>query len=222
MISLLAPVRRSSLLARVVPFAVFAVLTAFQGKLGDASPYWLYAVKTFLGAWLLWAVWPVVSEMRWRGSVEAVVVGVGVFVFWVGLDAWYPKLGSSGATWDPFAAFSNASGLAWALVVIRVLGSTLVVPPLEEVFYRSFLYRYLRRADFEALPLAGFHPLAFLATSAAFGLTHHQWLAGILCGFAYQGLVCWKGRLGDAMTAHAITNLLLGLWVVAKGAWQFW
>ena len=45
---------------------------------------------------------------------------------------------------------------------------------------------------------------------------------GILCGFAYQGLVIWKRRLGDAITAHAITNFSLGVWVVWKGAWQFW
>ena len=51
---------------------------------------------------------------------------------------------------------------------------------------------------------------------------HREWLAGILCGFAYQGLVCWKKRLGDAMTAHAITNFLLALWVVGRGAWKFW
>jgi membrane protease YdiL (CAAX protease family) len=55
-----------------------------------------------------------------------------------------------------------------------------------------------------------------------FGFGHHEWLAGILCGFAYQGLVCWKKRLGDAMTAHAITNFLLGVYVVWKGAWNFW
>ncbi len=52
---------------------------------------------------------------------------------------------------------------------------------------------------------------------------HPQWLAGILCGLTYQGLVIRKGRLGDAMTAHAITNFLLGVYVVWKGgaAWKF-
>ena len=59
-------------------------------------------------------------------------------------------------------------------------------------------------------------------TSVVFGLEHREWLAGILCGFAYQGLVCWKNRLGDAITAHAITNALLGGWVVWRGAWHFW
>ena len=222
MTSGLQRIRQSPLLARVVPFAVFVALTALQGTFGDSSRYWFYLAKTLVGAGLLWAVWPVVTEMRWRLSWEAVGVGVAVFGLWVGLDAWYPKLGGAGKSWNPFETFSYESGLAWTFVVVRLLGSVLVVPPLEEVFYRSFVYRYLRKADFESVPLPAFHLLAFLVTSAVFGLTHREWLAGILCGFAYQGLVCWKGRLGDAMTAHAITNLLLGVWVVAKGAWQFW
>ena len=222
MTSFLHWIRASPLLARVVPFAVFAALTALQGTLGEPSRYWFYLAKTVVGAWLLWGVWPVVSEMRWRLSWEAVVAGVGVFALWVGLDPWYPKLGGAGRSWNPFEAFDDANSLAWVFVVVRLLGSVFVVPPLEEVFYRSFMYRYLRKADFESVPLAAFHVLAFLATSAVFGLTHREWLAGILCGVTYQGLVCWKGRLGDAMTAHAITNLLLGAWVVAKGAWQFW
>jgi len=97
-------------------------------------------------------------------------------------------------------------------------GSTLIVPPLEEVFYRSFLYRYIAKPDFLSVPLNQFLPLPFLATAAVFGFSHNEWLAGILCGAAYQGLVIRKNRLGDAMTAHAITNFLLGLWVVWRGA----
>jgi membrane protease YdiL (CAAX protease family) len=59
-------------------------------------------------------------------------------------------------------------------------------------------------------------------TSVVFAATHHEWLAALLCGFAYQGLAIWKNRLADAVTAHAITNFLLGLWVTWRGAWQFW
>ena len=116
----------------------------------------------------------------------------------------------------------DASAIAWMFVVVRIAGSALVVPHLEEVFYRSFLYRYIANPNFQSVPLGSFHWKAFLITAVIFGLAHYEWLAGILCAFAYQGLVCWKGRLGDAMTAHAITNLLLGLWVVWKGAWNFW
>jgi hypothetical protein len=99
---------------------------------------------------------------------------------------------------------------------------TIVVPPLEEVFYRSFLYRYLASQNFLAIPLNKFLPFPFFATAIVFGFSHNEWLAGILCGMAYQWLVLRKNRLGDAMTAHAITNFLLGAWIVWKHAWNFW
>jgi CAAX prenyl protease-like protein len=98
---------------------------------------------------------------------------------------------------------------------------TFVVPPLEEVFWRSFLYRWFVRTDFQNMPLNRFHPTSFIVTSLLFGFEHYQWLAGVLCGFAYQGLVLRKNRLGDAITAHAITNFLLGVWVAWRGDWQF-
>lgn len=212
----------SPILARVVPFAIFIALTACQGWFGESGRYWFYLGKTLVGAWLVWSTWPIVHEMRWALSWEAVVVGVAVFAVWVGLDGLYPKFGRPGTPWNPHEHFGTGPTLAWFFICVRLAGSSLVVPSLEEVFYRSFLYRYIIKADFQSVQLGAFHVTAFLATSAVFALEHHEWLPGILCGFAYQGLVCWKGRLGDAMTAHALTNLLLGLWVVGRGAWQFW
>ena len=230
------------MLARVVPFVIFLGLTFCQGQFGEASRYWFYLAKTIVGAWLIWSVWPLVEEMRWKFSWEAVVVGVGVCAIWVGLDGYYPtldeiirkvglsdllkKLGLSSEKsilpWNPHLQFGEGSSLAWLFVVTRIAGSAIIVPPLEEVFYRSFLYRYIAQADFQSVPLGQFAWMPFLLTAVIFGFVHPQWLAGILCAFAYQGLVCWKKRLGDAMTAHAITNFLLGLWLVWKGAWQFW
>ncbi len=236
----------SPTLARVVPFVVFLALTAAQGQFGEASRYWFYAAKTLVGTWFIWSIRPFVSEMCWAISWEAVVVGVAVFAMWVGLDGLYPgidqliqkylcpllkSIGLAGLCpkppqnplpWNPNLQFGAGSALTWLFIAVRILGSTFVVPPLEEVFYRSFLYRYIIKPDFESASLGVFHWPAFLFTSIIFGFSHHEWLAGILCGFAYQGLVCWKKRLGDAMTAHAITNFLLGLWVVGKGAWNFW
>ena len=96
------------------------------------------------------------------------------------------------------------------------------MPPLEETFYRSFVYRYLARQNFLSVPLNQFLPFPFFTTAIIFGISHNEWLAGILCGMAYQWLVLRKNRLGDAMTAHAITNFLLGIWIVWQGAWRFW
>ena len=208
--------------ARVAPFVIFLALTFCQGQFGAASAYWFYFAKTLVGAWLVWEMRPFVSEMRWAFSWEAVVVGIGIFAVWVGLDPFYPHLGKGGAIWNPHVQFGLNSALAWLMIATRILGSTFVVPPLEEVFYRSFLYRYVTKPDFLSVRLNQFLPWSFLVTAAVFGFSHHEWLAGILCGAAYQWLVLRKNRLGDAMTAHAITNFLLGAWIVWQHAWQFW
>jgi CAAX prenyl protease-like protein len=123
--------------------------------------------------------------------------------------------------WNPLLHFGN-SVAGWFFITVRLLGSSIVVPPLEEVFYRSFLYRWITRPDFGSVPLGHFHWKAFLITALMFGFAHNEWLAAILCAGIYQGLVCQKKRLGDAIVAHAITNFLLGAWVVWKGAWHFW
>jgi CAAX prenyl protease-like protein len=209
--------------ARVAPFFVFVALTALRGQLGEDSRYWLYLLKTLVGAWLIWEMRPFVEEMRWSVSWEAVVVGLVICVTWIGLDNLYPRLSEAEAVWNPDKRFGKGSALAWLFVAGRIAGSSIVVPPLEEVFYRSFLYRMLVKTNFRTMPLGQFHGLSFVVTSVLFGLMHpDRWLAGILCGLAYQWLVIRKNRLGDAMTAHAITNFLLGLWVVWKGAWSFW
>ncbi len=207
---------------RAIPFVVFALLTVVQGARGGSWPFWWYLAKTMLGAVLIGLTWRRVEEMRWRWSWEAVVVGVVVFALWVGLDPYLPRWKRVGAEWDPVATFGAGSALAAGFMTMRVAGMSLVVPLIEEVFYRSLLYRYLVSPD----PLSvSFRRLAWrplVVTALVFGVSHNEWVSGILCGLLYQGLVLRRGRLGDAVTAHSITNLLLGLWVVWKGAWHFW
>jgi CAAX prenyl protease-like protein len=225
----------SPAVARVAPFIIFVLLTAAQGKFGAASAYWFYLAKTLVGAWLILEVRPLVSELRWAFSWEAVAVGVGVLVMWIGLDPYYPmanelfaKIGFGGAakpavdTANPNLVFGAHSPLTPFFLAVHIIGMTLVVPPLEEIFYRSFLYRFIAKPDFLSVSLNRFLPLPFFVTALVFGFEHNQWLAGILCGMAYQWLVLRKNRLGDAITAHAITNFLLGVYVVWKGAWNFW
>lgn len=209
--------------ARVAPFIIFVVLTALQGQFGEASRFWVYVAKTLVGAWLIWEMRPFVKEMRWAVSWEAVVMGIVICAVWVGLDGLYPRMSDPGEGWNPHKQFGENTGVAWFYIVARIAGSSIVVPPLEEVFYRSFLYRYFIKLNFQSIPLGHFHWLSFVVTSGLFGFMHpDRWLAGIICGLGYQWLVIRKDRLGDAITAHAITNFLLGLWVVWKGAWNFW
>jgi len=221
--------------ARVAPFVIFVLLTSAQGKFGPESAYWFYAAKTLVGVWLIWEMRPFVTEMRWALSWEAVVVGVAVFAIWVGISrGWllqntlWVRLGISHTPttpvtpWNPNLQYGAGSALAWFFILTRILGSTFVVPPLEEVFYRSFLYRYIANHNFLTIPLNRFVPVPFAVAALVFGAAHNEWAAGILCAMAYQWLVLRKNRLGDAMTAHAITNCLLGIWVVWRGEWNFW
>src|SRR6266478_1976599 len=109
--------------ARIAPFVVFVVLTAMQGQLGERSRYWIYFLKTLVGAWLVWEMRPFVQEMRWNISWEAVVVGVAVCAIWVGLDGLYPRLSKLDDGWNPHKQFGEGSAAAWFYVVVRIAGS---------------------------------------------------------------------------------------------------
>jgi CAAX prenyl protease-like protein len=225
-----AQIRASPALVRAFPFIVFVALTALQPYAGASGAYWIYLVKVIVVGAMLWEARTLIPEMRWRLTWEGLLVGVAVFVLWVklGVVIRAAGLGSFGEwhlssrPWNPIAFYGSGSALAVFFVAVRLAGSVAVVPPLEEVFYRSFVYRYLAKPDFQLVPIGQFFWMPFIVTSLLFGFEHREWLAGVLCGFAYQGLVCWKKRVGDAITAHAVTNALLGYWVIAKDQWQFW
>ncbi len=214
--------------ARFAPFLIFVVITFAGGTMGGNAMFWLYAVKVIVGAWLIWEMRAFVPEMRWSFSWQAVVMGILVFVAWVGLDPFYPKNNllfkdTEESIWNPFARFGDSSAIAWSLIIIRIFGMTIIVPPLEEAFYRSLVYRYIVKYDFTKVALTHFDGVALGLSALLFGFAHFQWLPGIMCAVAYQWLVFRRGHLGDAMTAHAITNFLLGVYVVWKGgeAWKF-
>lgn len=231
-----APPAKKSLLAlpetpRILPFAVFMLFTVIPASVFPGAEYWLYAVKTFAVAGLLWAIRRSLPEMKWAVSWEAVVVGFVIAVAWLGIPTVKPpwELFSSAKeaakpadVWNPLAHFANNPALGWAFLVVRTLGRSLVVPAVEEVFYRGFVYRYVISPNFTEVALNRWHAGAFALTSLMFGFAHgDHWVQGILCGAAYQWLVLRKGRLGDAMLAHAITNLIISIYAVATNQWQF-
>ena len=212
----------SPLIARILPFLIFIVLTSAQGSFGPGSHYWIYLIKTLMGIWMIWITWPLVGEMRVNFSLEALGGGILVFVIWINLDFKYPKLTAYGDTWNLAKQFGQGSILFWFFATTRIIGSTLVVPFLEEVFYRSFLYRYILTKNWLFTPHNLFDVRPFILSSLIFGLTHSHWIAGIICGMIYQIIVLRTNRLGDAIIAHAITNCLLGFWVVTQQNWHLW
>lgn len=216
--------------ARFLPLFIWLGIGTLAMGGGDMK-FWAYMLKVFVGAWVVWEMRRYIPEIRWTISWQAIVVGVLVFAVWVGLDPFYPKIqlfmkDTQESIWDPFTRFGNSSVVAWALIVIRIFGMTVLVPPIEEAFYRSLVYRYIIKYDFTKVALNHFDGIALVLMSLMFGFVHFQWLPGIFCAMAYQWLVFRRGHLGDAMTAHAITNFLLAVYVVWRApidpnVWKF-
>jgi CAAX prenyl protease-like protein len=110
----------------------------------------------------------------------------------------------------------------WLLVAIRILGAALVVPVMEELFWRSFLMRWVAAPNFESVEPSQLGPKSFIVTVLLFGFEHNLWLAGIVAGAAYSLLYMRHRSLWSPILAHAVTNGLLGIWVVRTGNWSYW
>jgi len=215
---------------RLLPFAVFIVLMAAEpwlagllGAGGDAR--WLYGLRTLAAGSLMLLLarhcdelvppdWPL-----WREAGLAVAVGLAVWAVWLTLDEGLFVVGHPGSGFDPRRADGS---LVVPLALVRWLGAALVVPVIEELFWRSFILRWLDRPDFLAQAPGLVSGRAVLASSLAFGFEHSQWAAGLLAGLAYAWLYRRSGKLWVPILAHGVTNGVLGAWVLAQGQWQYW
>jgi hypothetical protein len=219
---------RRGVLVRAVPFAIFMLLLALRGALPDGAwldQRWLYAAGVVVvGALLLfwrgdYGELARVNRPTGRETLQAVAVGLAVFVLWISLDAPALQIGHPAA---PFVPLDAAGRLDWPLVVLRWAGAALLVPVMEELFWRSFLMRWIQQPGFEGLPPQRVGLRALVLSTFVFMLAHTLWLAAVLAGLAYAGLYMRSGKLWTAVIAHAVTNGALGVWVVATRQWGFW
>lgn len=216
---------RSPWFPYVAPFVTFLALT-FAGSQWPQAAHILYIAKTLLVGAMLIAFRHRYSELRWGTSATNWVIGIAagilVLVVWVAPERLLAPLMISEPTgFDPRAFGWTGTGL-WAIVAVRLVGASLVVPVLEELFWRSFLMRFLIRSDFRQLALGTFRLSSFAIVAIVFGFEHHRWLVGIVAGVVYGGLLGWRRDLFTCVLAHGVTNLGLGIYVLKTQQWSFW
>ncbi|HET7731096.1 MAG TPA: CAAX prenyl protease-related protein [Usitatibacter sp.] len=213
-------------LARIAPFALFIAFLAFTPLL-DAlvDPRWVVALRGVAVAAVLAFFWRSYTELaapRRAAASDwalALTLGVAVFALWIVLDSGWAVIGEPGAGFVPLRADGS---LDPALVALRLFGLVLVVPVMEELFWRSFVMRWIDRREFLSLDPARATPLAFALSSALFAVEHAQWFAGLLAGLAYGWLYMRSRNLWIPIVSHAITNGLLGFWILATRDWTLW
>lgn len=218
------PLHTRPVLVRVLPFAAYIAFLVAESVVGDRFDLrWLYAAQIALVAALLAWFWPAYEELR-RPSragagdwVAGVAVGAVVFVLWINLDFAWAQIGSGRGVAGEFAG-GDRQGVG---LLLRFCGAVLVVPVMEELFWRSLLTRWLDRTEFLAVDPKSVSWRSILITSAVFGAEHHLWLAGIVAGLAYGWLYRRTGSLWAVIVAHALTNGLLEAWVHRTSSWHF-
>ncbi|MFL9710303.1 CAAX prenyl protease-related protein [Methylobacillus sp. Pita1] len=214
--------------SRVAPFALYmlfmaAVDLAARFASTELDLRWLYGIKVGLVAILLWVLRKHYAELRDISSLgakswlSATVIGVLVFIAWINLDAPWMLLG------DRSEGFNPGSGPdACLLMATRVMGAALVVPLMEELFWRSFLMRWIHNQHFLNVDPRQVSVLALLVSSALFAIEHTEWFAGLMAGLAYGLLYIRSGKIWMPIIAHAVTNGMLGVWVIHTGNWYYW
>jgi CAAX prenyl protease-like protein len=222
-----APLLNRAAWARILPFLTYLLfigVAELLGRLGwsAADLRWLYGAKVGAVVLVLAWFWRDYAELKtFRLAPPAVLgalaAGVIVLVLWVSLSADWMTVGAS-AGFDP----TSAGRIDWPLVALRIAGAALVVPVMEELFWRSFLMRWIDAPDFESVQPSQLSIKSLLFTSVLFGFEHNLWLAGIVAGRAYSALYMRHRTIWSPILAHAVTNGLLGVWVVATGSWSYW
>jgi CAAX prenyl protease-like protein len=213
-------------LAYVLPMAVFLLLTQVGVWWRSLYPV-TYVVKTILVAVLLIGLRRYYTRIRWSYWWLGAAVGViGIFQ-WVGMQRWLqghiPFFAPSGDVFDPTRSFSSTVTM-WSFIVLRLAGATLLVPFMEELFWRDYLWRQvLAPNDFKLAAVGEWGWAPFLIVSGVFAVVHgNWWLTSIVWAMMIGGLLAWTRSLGACIVAHAVTNLLLGLYVLRWHDWAFW
>ncbi|MGC3990822.1 MAG: CAAX prenyl protease-related protein [Chthoniobacteraceae bacterium] len=216
-----------------LPFLIFMLFLALsalmQTELGGfespwlSSPqYWIFPLQTMVCSGLVIFYWRQYPLRTVRNPVITLLIAVFILILWISPQWLFhakPRLDGFNPTFFP-----EGSPLYWWTVVFRFIRLVIAVPFVEEIFWRGWLLRWLIDERIEEVPFGQFQWKSFLITSIAFMLVHQpaDWAAAFICGLAYNFVACRTRSLASCILAHAVTNLLLGFYIMQTKQWGFW
>jgi CAAX prenyl protease-like protein len=186
-----------------------------------------YAARAVIVAAMLFAFRRAYTRIRWNHWWLGLIVGVLGFFQWVPMQLWLQEhfafFKPDEKAFNPEAFFTTPAAL-YAFYAVRFFGAVLVVPVMEELFWRDFAWRsIIAPNDFKLARVGEWDPKAFVIVALIFCLPHgNWWLTAIVWALMIGALLVYTRSLGAAIIAHAITNLLLGIYVVYTKQWYFW
>lgn len=221
---------RRIILAHVLPMVLFLALLALGQTLaarGQAfflrhSEFWIYPVQTILcGALLLWFRY-CYEFHRLRNVAFTLLIALTVFGIWIAPQS-FLNFAPRTVGFDPTLLEHNAAGY-WLTILFRFLRLVVVVPLVEEIFWRGFLLRFVIDERFERVPFGEFSWVSFALVTAAFTFSHSRpdWLAAFIAGALYNVVAYRTQSLASCVLAHGVTNLFLGWWIMQTQQWGFW
>lgn len=181
----------------LIPFILCLIIAPIANYLFN-NVFLAYTLSTLVVSMLLLLFWKH-YKLEFKFDIWAVITGVVIFAAWILLEGRYPLLLES-------QAFVPANTLQ---LIIRVIGFAIITPLIEELFTRGFLIRYLVKQDWKEVPIGKFTWLSFIVTVLFFGLSHAEWLQGLIAGILLNLLYYRSKSVGSCVVAHGIANLLL-------------
>ncbi|MEO6969621.1 MAG: CAAX prenyl protease-related protein [Chthoniobacterales bacterium] len=221
---------RRKILAYALPMLVFIAPLGLGSALKvpgaplwrSAPEFWIYPLQTLLCAGLLVYFRREYEFQPLRRPVFTIGVALLVFVLWIAPQEFlhFPAR-LTGFNPDTFA---GTTAQYWTTLALRFLRLVLVVPLVEELFWRGFLLRFLIAERFQSVPFGSFSWLSFTLVMLAFGFSHAiaDWPAAFITGALYNVVAYRTKSLTSCVLAHSLTNLVLGLWIMSTKQWGFW
>lgn len=211
----------------IAPFALFLLFLSATSRF-SFDAYWSVPLWVVLLAVVCYLCWPAEIDIKPTHTIASIAIGIGVFLLWIAPDVLVPgyrqnTLFSNGLVGHLHSSIRPTELQSFWVLAWRAARAVLIVPVVEELFWRAWLMRWLIDNDFQKVPLGAYSPVSFWVTAILFASEHGPyWDVGLITGIIFNLWMIRSKSLSDCILMHAVTNGALSWYVIATAQWQYW